>query len=111
MREDGTPKISSNKTRMGFDFSVDTLMDIKHTDKEISFTFPRFGIRKNPYMDDDNTIIEYPYFAGLIIHRKNGWEEMGFALTIDMDYKNKPDQVAEMVRSEEHTSELQSQPK
>ena len=39
---------------------------------------------------------EYSTLTGLIIrHDKNGnnWDEIGFANTIDMDYKDKADQV------------------
>ena len=43
---------------------------------------------------------EYPTLAGLIIrHRNDGnyYDEMGFAQTIDMDYKGKMDQVGDFV--------------
>jgi len=41
-----------------------------------------------------------PTFMGLIVkHRKNGnnYDEMGFAQRIDMDYKNKLDQVGDFI--------------
>jgi hypothetical protein len=74
-------------------------MKITHTPTEITFTFPRFAKRWNPY-DEDGDHGEYPVFTGLIIrHKKNGsdWDEIGFAGTIDMDYKEKPDQVADII--------------
>ena len=87
-------------------------MNITHTPDEITFTFPRYAKRFNPYMDESIDIGEYPTFTGLIIrHNKNGndWEEMGFAGTIDMDYKGKPDQVSDIIvawgRSEEQFRE------
>ena len=42
---------------------------------------------------------DYPTLTGLIIkHNKNGnnWDEVGFAYTIDMDYKDKPDQYSDI---------------
>ena len=73
-------------------------MKITPTDKEISFTFSRFKKRSNPY--DEGDYGEYPFFTGLIIrHRKDGnnWDEMGFAQTIDRDYKGKDDDVGDFV--------------
>lgn len=74
-------------------------MKIDYNDKEITFTFPRFDKRVNPYMEDGADCGTYPVFTGLIIHHnKNGnWNEMGFARTIDMDYKGKPDQVSDFI--------------
>jgi hypothetical protein len=57
-------------------------MKIKQTEKEISFTFPRYQKRINPY-DEKGDYGEY--------------DEMGFAGTIDMDYKGKPDQISDFV--------------
>lgn len=73
-------------------------MKIEKTDKEINFIFPRHQKRSNPY-DEKSDFGEYPTFTGLIIHhRKDGqYDEMGFAGTIDMDYKDKPDQVSDFV--------------
>lgn len=77
-------------------------MKINTTEKEISFVFPRFQSRYNPYMDDEDQHLlgKYPTFTGLIIrHRKNGnnWDEIGFAGTIDMDYKGKGDQFSDII--------------
>lgn len=69
-------------------------MKIEHNENEILFTYPRHQKRQNPWTDED--VGEHPTFTGLIIrHNKNGndWDEIGFAYTIDMDYKGKPDQV------------------
>ncbi len=72
-------------------------MKIKQTDKEISFTFPRYQKRSNPY-DEKGDYGEYSTFTGLIIHHKDGQsDEIGFAGTIDMDYKGKPDQVSDFI--------------
>ncbi len=74
-------------------------MNITHTDKTITFTFPRYDTRCNPYVDDSEQHLlgEYPLFTGLIVHNKNGLDEIGFAGTIDMDYKGKPDQVGDFI--------------
>lgn len=61
----------------------------------ISFSFPEKSKRLNPY-DEDGDYGEYPTFTGLIVHNRksgNNFDEVGFAQTIDMDYKGKPDQV------------------
>jgi hypothetical protein len=73
-------------------------MKINKDENEVTFTFARYGKRSNPYNDSEGE--EYPLFTGLIIrHRKNGkdWDEMGFAATIDMDYKGKPDQTGDFI--------------
>lgn len=67
-------------------------MKMSDTKDEITFTFPRFAKRSNPY-DDEGDYGEYPVFTGLIMKHKNGLVEMGFAYTIDMDYKGKSDQT------------------
>ena len=43
-------------------------------------------------MPDDADIGEYQTLIGLIYHDKFGNDEVGFAQTIDMDYKGKGDQ-------------------
>ena len=68
-------------------------MRIKQNEKEITFTYPLWQKRVNPYMEDGADCGEYPTFTGLIVHNKNGLDEIGFAYTIDMDYKGKGDQV------------------
>ena len=73
-------------------------MKIDIQDKEISFIFPRYQEIYDPF--DDSNHGEYPSFTGLIIrHRKGGndWDEIGFAATIDMSYKGKPDQVGDFM--------------
>ena len=55
--------------------------------------------RWNPYMEEESERGElgtYTTLTGLIIrHNQDGndWAEIGFAQTIDMDYKDKADQV------------------
>lgn len=56
--------------------------------------------RINPYMLDEKgnpkDVGKYPTLTGLIIRNRkdgNNYDEIGFALTIDMDYKDKPDQT------------------
>lgn len=73
-------------------------MEIKHTKDEITFTFKSFQPRYNPYLSelDQHTLGDYPTFTGLII-RHPGYDEIGFAGTIDMDYKGKPDQVSDII--------------
>ena len=74
-------------------------MKIKKKKDKIIVEIPFWSKRYNPYMPDED-MGEYPTLTGLIIkHRpdKNGigndYDEIGFAGTIDMDYKSKPDQV------------------
>jgi hypothetical protein len=74
-------------------------MKIDFNEKEINFTFPRFQNRFNPY-DEDGEYGLYPTFTGLVVrHGANGnhWDEIGFAGTIDMSYKGKPDQVSDII--------------
>ena len=68
--------------------------------ENIIITIPFWSKRFNPYMIKENgepeDVGEYPTLTGLIIrHDKDGndWDEIGFANTIDMDYKDKADQV------------------
>lgn len=70
-------------------------MEITKTKDKITFTFPRFEKRFNPY-DPDRDYGNYPFFTGLIV-REEEYEDMGFAGTIDMDYKGKPDQVSDFI--------------
>ena len=79
-------------------------MKIKTTKNKITFEFDRFQKRINPYMINKNGNFEdvgkYPTFTGLIVrHRKNGnyYDEIGFAITLDMDYADKPDQVGDFI--------------
>jgi len=87
-------------------------MKIKQNNKEITFTFPRYQKRMNPYGSDEandrGDFGEHPTFTGLIIHhRKNGsnWDEIGFAETIDMDYKGKEDQTGGIIVAWQGTEE------
>ncbi len=76
-------------------------MKINFDEKEITFTFPRFQKRMNPYGSDEENdkgmFGEYPTFTGLIEKHKNGWTEIGFAGTIDMDYADKADQFSGII--------------
>lgn len=69
-------------------------MKIRDESDKIIFEFPKWAKRFNPY-DEEGDYGEYPYFTGLIVHHRgeNHYDEIGFAGTIDMDYKGKPDQV------------------
>ena len=74
-------------------------MEITRKNGKISFSFPEKLKRYNPY-DEKKDYGEYPTFTGLIVHNKrngNNYDEIGFATTIDMDYKDKPDQVGSIV--------------
>lgn len=71
-------------------------MNIKREDNKIIFEFEATGKRCNPY-DDEHDYGTYPTFTGLIVRHKNGLDEIGFALTIDMDYKDKADQFTDIV--------------
>lgn len=65
---------------------------------KIVIEIPFWSARQNPWMDVSPG--DYPTLTGLIIrHNKDGndWNEMGFAYTIDMDYKDKPDQYTDIV--------------
>ena len=71
---------------------------------KIIVEIPFFSERFNPYMikpdGEPEYVGKYPTLTGLIVkHRKNGnyYDEIGFALTIDMDYKGKQDQVGGFV--------------
>jgi hypothetical protein len=44
-------------------------MKIEYTNEEISFSFPRYKKRFNPY-DEDGDFGKYPTFTGLIIHHR-----------------------------------------
>ena len=55
--------------------------------------------RTNAYMPDDADLGNYNTLTGIIMrHRKNDndWDEIGFALTINMSYKGKPDQYTDI---------------
>ena len=71
-------------------------MDIYKKDGKIIFEFPEELPRSNPWTDRDAG--SYPYFTGLIVPQKNCDDpEMGFAGTIDMAYKGKPDQWSDII--------------
>ena len=81
-------------------------MEIYKKENKIIVEIPAESKRLNPYMIKENgtpeDVGEYPTLTGLIIrHRKDGndWDEIGFANTIDMDYKGKSDQVGDFVIS------------
>jgi len=71
-------------------------MKIEKKEHTISFEFPLESPRYNPYMEDNEQSGSYSTFTCLII-RHDGYDEMGFANTIDMSYKNKEDQVGNIV--------------
>lgn len=66
---------------------------------KIVVEIPYWSKRINPYMLKENgepeDVGKYPTLTGLIIHHKkdDDYDEIGFAQTIDMDYKDKGDQV------------------
>lgn len=74
-------------------------MNIEKTDKEIVFKFPLTSKRINPYGTDEENeqgmFGKYPTLTGLIIRHSTHDEDMGFAYTIDMSYKDKGDQVGD----------------
>ena len=77
-------------------------MKVYKQDGKIIFEFPESLPRLNPCVDDSERHLlgTYPTFTGLIVrHRKNGndYDEIGFAGTIDMDYKDKGDQVSDFI--------------
>jgi len=67
----------------------------KQKDK-IIFEIPFWSKRFNPYMPDED-VGEYKTLTPLIVRNKDGNDEMGWALTIDMDYKGKMDQFTEIM--------------
>jgi len=66
-------------------------MKIKTTKNKITFTFDRYGDRYCPW--SEKIVGKHRNFTGLIFIDKDGNEEIGFAQTIDMSYKGKPDQI------------------
>ena len=71
-------------------------MKIYRKKDTIIVEIPFWSKRSKPYMPDDADCGEYPTLTGLIVrHDKDGndWDEIGFAQTIDMGYKDKPDQT------------------
>jgi len=68
-------------------------------DNKIIIEIPYWSKRINPYMEGED-VGDYQTLTGLIIkHDKDGnnWDEKGFALTIDMDYKDKDDQYTDIM--------------
>lgn len=73
-------------------------MNIRKENGKIKFEFDAELPRQNPYMDDGADCGTFPMFTGVIIPQKNCSEpEMGFAATIDMDYKGKGDQIGPII--------------
>jgi hypothetical protein len=70
-------------------------MKIKRQKDKIMVEIPFWSKRFNPYMPDMD-VGKYPTLTGLIVRNRN-YDEMGFAKTIDMDYKDKGDQVGSFV--------------
>ena len=71
-------------------------MKIEKKKDTITFEFPLESPRYNPYMKDDEQHGSYPVFTCLVI-RHNGYDEMGFAGTIDRNYKGKNDDVGDII--------------
>ena len=70
----------------------------KKVKDKIIIEIPFWSKRINPYMENED-VGKYPTLTGMVInHKKNGnnWREIGFALTIDMDYKGKIDQYTDI---------------
>lgn len=71
-------------------------MKVYKQDGKIIFEFPEELPRSNPWTEGD--VGSFPYFTGIIVPQKNCSDpEMGFAGTIDMDYKGKPDQWSDII--------------
>ena len=73
-------------------------MKISRIKNNIVIKVPYWSKRMNPYMEGQD-VGEYPTLTGLIIHhRKDGvCDEIGWAYTIDMAYKDKSDQYTEII--------------
>ena len=79
-------------------------MKIYKKDDKIIAEVPFWSRRINPYMLDENgdpeDVGSYPTLTGLIVrYRKDGnlYDELGFAMTIDRDYKDKGDDVGDFL--------------
>ena len=85
-------------------------MKVYKKDKKIIFEFPEEQKRCNPYnhmyqdkvekCEDVGCTGTYPTFTGLIVRNNkdgNDYDEIGFAGTIDMSYKDKGDQVSDFI--------------
>jgi len=78
-------------------------MNIKKVGNKIVLEIPYYSDRINPYMLDENgepqDVGTYPTLTGLIIRHKtdSDYDELGFAHTLDMDYKDKDDQAGDFV--------------
>jgi len=75
-------------------------MKISRVKDEIIIKIPFWQKRCNPYLLNDESQGRYPTLTGLIIrHRKDGndYEEIGWAETLDMAYKGKPDQISDFL--------------
>lgn len=74
-------------------------MKITKTENLITFEFP-FTAQRHNFYDENIEYGEYNTFTGLIIHHRKGgsdWDEIGFANTIDRNYKGKLDDVGEII--------------
>jgi len=73
-------------------------MKITKKDNKIIVEIPFYSDRSNPYMEGQD-VGKYPTLTGLIIKNKgdDDYDELGFAQTIDMDYKDKGDQVGDFI--------------
>jgi hypothetical protein len=68
-------------------------MEITKTKTDLVIKVPLSVNRYNPYMGDE-PVGEMDNIVGLIYHDK-GFDECGFAYWIDMDYKDKGDQISD----------------
>ena len=68
-------------------------MRVFKKNNKIYFEVPAFEQRYNPYSDD--YFGSYPTLTAIIDREEN---KMGWAWTIDMDYKGKTDQFSNIVR-------------
>ena len=69
----------------------------KKVKDKIIIEIPFWSKRYNPISDE--WFGKYPTLTGMVVeHRKGGndWDDIGFALTIDMDYKGKDDQYTDI---------------
>ncbi len=64
-------------------------------DDKIIIEIPFYSKRFNPYIPDLD-IGEYPTLTAIIGYDEDGNDELGFARTIDMNYKGKDDQWTEI---------------
>lgn len=75
-------------------------MKVRKENGKIIFEIPAETPRYNPYMEEESEqhlLGNFPTLTGLIGKDEYGNEELGWANTIDMDYKGKDDQVGDYI--------------